>query len=105
GKLQQIGIFLRDEKWDIVQLRAEEAMNGCKVALTRWGDYLPAGAKNDLDMGARIARSIGRGAAGTAMRELTRPARRQISESQLAACDLISGVLGEARKIEERNRG
>lgn len=103
SKIQQLGIFLRDQKWDVVQLRVEEILGSCKLVVARWGDHLVGDSRNNPLTASTITRDIARVAAESSIRQLTEAERRQILKGQLEAVDLISGVLGEARKAEERS--
>src|SRR5438105_3270888 len=81
-KVQQVGLFLRDRKWDIVQLRAEEILGSCELVLTRWGDHLDESFRNNLRSASTLARSIAGTAAESSMRELSQAERRQVLDAQ-----------------------
>ncbi len=102
-RIQQVGIFLRDRKWDVVQLRVEEILGSCKSVLARWGDRLNESSSNNLRSASTMTRSIARAAAESSVRELSQAEHRQALDAQLDAAELISSVLGEARKTEERS--
>jgi hypothetical protein len=38
AKCIQVGQFARNEKWDVVELRAQEVMARCRTTLAAWGD-------------------------------------------------------------------
>jgi hypothetical protein len=104
-KVQQVGLFLRDRKWDIVQLRAEEILGGCELVLTRRGDHLDESSRNNLRSASTLARSIAGTAAESSMRELSQAERRQVLDAQLDAAKLIAAVVGGAQRAEERSHG
>ena len=99
-----MGSSSRQQKWDAVQLRIEEILGSCKLVLARWGDYLVGEPRNNLLTASTIARSIARVTVESSMRQLTERERQQTLNAQLEASELISSVLGEARKAEERGR-
>jgi hypothetical protein len=37
-KCTQVGQFARNQKWDVVELRAQEVMTCCRTTLAAWGD-------------------------------------------------------------------
>jgi hypothetical protein len=105
SKIQQLGIFLREQKWDLVQLRIEEILGSCKSVLARWGDHLIGDSRNNLLKASNITRSIALVAGKSSVRQLTEAERLRMSSGQIRAAELISTALGEARKVEERRHG
>lgn len=102
AKAQQIGFFLRSGKWDVVHLLAEGILNVCKLIRSRWGESLPERAGLDLDEVATITKSIAGVADNASMRQLDERERRQAAGAQVELIGLLAGILGEARKAEEK---
>jgi hypothetical protein len=46
GKMQHVGGWVRDRKWEIVQLRSQEVLAICKAVLSRWSDHLGESGNN-----------------------------------------------------------
>jgi hypothetical protein len=53
-----VGVFLRDQKWEVAQLFADEVLSICGSALSRSGDQLRESRKSLIDVSA-IMRQIG----------------------------------------------
>jgi len=105
SKIQQVGLFARNEKWDVVQLRAEEVLGSCRAAIARWGgDPITEEAKNRLISATTIVRSIAELAASSSVRDLNERQRRDIIRAQLEVTELLSTVLGQSRRVQERGR-
>lgn len=102
AKALQIGIFLRAEKWDVVHLLVGEVLNVCKLIRSRWGESLPERAGLDLDEVAIIAKSIAGVADEASMRQLDERERRQAASAQVELNGLLAGILGSARRAEEK---
>lgn len=102
--IQQVGYFLRDQRWDEVRRLPQEVSNRCWQISARWGDQVTQGAKSNLMEAARIVGSVASFAAESSMRELDQENWRRALESHQNASRLISIVLGEAQKVEERTK-
>lgn len=103
AKIQQVGLFARDGKWDVVLLRAEEVLSSCRSILARWGeDYLSEDPRNKLLTVSSLVRSIADVAAESSVRNLTNQHRRDVLRAQLDASELISSVVGQSRKVQEK---
>lgn len=105
NKIQIVGHFVRDAKWDLVQLRAEEVMSSCRTVNERWSNLLPESIRNDLLTTATFARSIANVAGKSSVNALTNKEREKLVKTQLDASELLSTVLGQCRKIHERGGG
>jgi hypothetical protein len=103
-RIVQVGIFVRNQEWDLVRLRGEEVATGCNMVRVRWGGKMSESSNGNLVEASEIARTITRAADAGSVRQLSRAERRQALDSQLALGNLISTVLGEARRTEERRR-
>ncbi len=101
-KTQFIGLFLRDQKWDVSHFLADEILGVCRSALARWGSDVPR-AKNSLLEACRTFESINANCQASAIRQLTEDEWQQTMMAQGRARELIGEVLGEARKAEERS--
>jgi hypothetical protein len=91
-----IGLFARNRKWDLVQLRAEEVMTNCRTIVARWGDgEVLKESKNKLLMVATLMRSIVEEAGKD------NASAESIFKAQLNASEKLSAVLGRAHKEQE----
>jgi hypothetical protein len=100
---QQIGLFIRDAKWDIVFLRAQEIASVCSLFLSRWNDDLSAASRTQIvlarDQAGSIARAIVR--AGRVA-----PTEQQVinmSAAQRRLDELLSSELGESLRVIEKD--
>ena len=102
-KSEQVGLFIRDSKWDIVFLRAQEIASACSLVLKRWNDELSEPSKEQILLARDQAGSIAR----VAMRANRVPPTEQqllnISGAQRRLNELLSGELGESLRIIERS--
>jgi hypothetical protein len=101
-RIQEIGGFVRDRKWEIVQLQSQKVLGDCRAMLARWGEHLGLGAI-DLRTASTQLSSIAELAHESSLRELTAAEDRQIFKAQLWAGELVSSVLGRTRSSEERS--
>lgn len=102
---RQVNIFLKGGSWEAAQIRAEDVSSNCRHALARWGDTLPESAESDLLEVAELSDSIIDASIASSMRQLTEDGKLLIVRVATRAHFLISSVLGEARKAEERSGG
>jgi hypothetical protein len=100
-RIQEIGGFVRDRKWEIVQLQSQKVLGDCRAMLARWGEHLGLGA-NDLRTVSTLLSSIAQLAHESNLRELTVAEQGDIFRAQLRADELVSTALGHARGTEER---
>lgn len=102
GKMQNVGLWVRDQKWELVQFRAQEVLGNCKAILSRWADFLVGDSKNNLRTVCTLLASIAEQAQVSSSRVLAEEERRQVFTAQLRAGELINSTLGHARRVEER---
>jgi hypothetical protein len=57
-KSEQVGLFLSQQKWDIVWLRAQEITAATSLVLTRWPEELSSSSRDNLLRCQRLASSI-----------------------------------------------
>ena len=91
----EVGTSMRDGKWDIVFLRAQEISAACGIILSR-RLWLTASSKENIGVAREQANSIERFAISA---KLTRPSAQQIltaSASQRRLRDLLSDEFGGA---------
>jgi hypothetical protein len=102
-KAEQVGFFIRDRKWDIVFIRAQEIAAACSLVLSRRASELDERSENNLAMVQTHAESI----ADVAMRAPLQPPSEEqvlpISRSQQRALYLLSEELGRSLKTMERS--
>lgn len=103
SKIQQVGIFLRQRKWELAQLRVEEVLGSCKAALARWDDPTFRPARNNLRTVCTQLRSLAALSGRWSTAEPTPEEHRQGLAAQSRSSELISGALGQVRKTEERS--
>lgn len=102
-KSEQVGIFISENKWDVVYLRAQEVAGACSVVKERWRELSEESKKNilaaQIQFGeiARVAVSAKAGAPST-KRVLG------LSKAHQAAHDLVSAELGIALGAVERSK-
>ena len=101
SRMRQVGGWVRDGKWELVQLRAQEVLGVCKSVMSRWGDHLEESA-DKLRSATTLLSSIAKRTMDSSLRELDPKERRQIFDAQLRADELISEAMGHARRGEER---
>lgn len=100
-KSQQVGMFIRDAKWDTVFLRAQEISSACSLVLKRWHDELTANSRSQITIARDQAGSIAR-VAMTASR--VPPSAQQllnVSAAQRRMNELLSSELGESLRVIE----
>ncbi len=101
-KIAQVGTLVRDRKWELVQLRAQEVLTISTSTIARWGDQLKRDS-NNLKTTCTLMMSVAELAHRSSLRQLTEGEQLQVFKAQLRANELTSGVLGRARKSEERS--
>jgi hypothetical protein len=100
-KSHQVGLFIRDNKWDIVFLRAQEIVTACSMILRRWNADLSETSKGQIVLARAQAGSIVK----VAMRANLAPPGRQevlnISAAQRRLNELLSSEWGESLRAIE----
>jgi hypothetical protein len=102
AKLQQVGTCLAAQQWDVARHLAGEVAGVCRLVKERWHDYMTRSSRGSLLEVSRIAKSIADVTTEANMRQLTKAERREALDSQLAAINLLSSIVGEIRRTEER---
>jgi hypothetical protein len=93
---KQIRLFASHQKWDLVQLRAEEVMNTCRTTVGRWGDDDPLKeSQNNLLTVANLMEGIIKEAGKLDVN----PA--QIEKAQISASKKLSTVLGSVLRGQD----
>jgi len=100
-KSQQVGLFIRDAKWDTVFLRAQEISSACSLVLKRWQDELTGNSRSQITLARDQAGSIARVA--MAANRLPPSAQQilNISAAQRRMNELLSSELGESLRVIE----
>ena len=93
NKCTQVGQFARDQKWDLVELRAQEVMACCRTTLAAWGDN-PAltESRKKLNEVATLMRSIIEESRNDNV------SRKTILDAQLNSDEKLSVVVGKIQK-------
>jgi hypothetical protein len=96
-KCTQVGQFARDEKWDLVHLRAQEVMTSCRLVIARWGtDDVLKDSRNSLLQVATQMRSIV---------EATHEANvrgRAIQDAQIRSDEKLAMVVGTVHREQDK---
>ena len=103
-KSEQVGLFLSQQKWDIVWLRAQEVTSEISLMLTRWSEELGGGSRDNLLRCQRLSRSISGVALTSSSNPPTAPQVAQMSQAQGRVAQLLSAELGEALRSVEGSR-
>jgi hypothetical protein len=100
-KSEQVGLFIRDGKWDRVFLRSQEISSLCSIVLKRWNKELSDNSKTQISLSRDHAGSI----AAVAMRaNRVTPSEKVIASISAAQCrlnELLSSELGESLRVIE----
>lgn len=105
NRIQRIGDLSGQKQWGEVGRLAQEASDRCWQASARWGDQVTRGAKTNLMEAAQIVASLAGVSAELSMSQLDEEKLRRALDSYREASKLISIVLGEAQRFEERTKG
>ena len=100
-KIQQVGVFIRNKKWDLVNHVAVEVLAACSASAARWGD-LPEASANELLTAVTIIRSIADVAGRLREGQPNERDQRLISKAHLDAMQKLSATLGHCRQLSER---
>ena len=101
---EQVGLFLSQQKWDIVWLRAQEVTSEISLMLTRWSEDLSGGSRDNLLRCRHLSRSISGVALASSSNPPTAQQVAQMSRAQGRAAQLLSAELGEALRSVEGSR-
>lgn len=95
-KCTEVGQFARDQKWDLVHLRAQEVMTSCRSTVARWGeDKGLKDSRNKVLQVADLMRSI--------VEETNNPnlSQKAILAAQLNSDEKLAVVVGKIHKEQE----
>jgi hypothetical protein len=93
AKCIQVGQFARNQKWDVVELRAQEVMARCRTTLAAWGDNSALReSRNKLLEVAVLMESIIQESRNTNVN------RKTILDAQLDSDVKLSVVVGKIQK-------
>lgn len=101
-KLQQLGNFLATQQWVGVQIRIEEILAVCKMAMTRWSDHLSEHHMNEIRTAVTLIQSIATQSAELSHKELSPAQKKKLINTHLRASGLVNSARGDARKGEEK---
>jgi len=95
-KCTQLGQFARDQKWDLVHLRAQEVMVRCRTTVERWGgnDALKD-SRNKVLQVATFMRSIVEETHSASVN------RKIILDAQLNSDEKLAAVVGKIHREQE----
>lgn len=104
-RVEQLGAYLSQQKWEIVHLKSQEVISSCSQILRRWGkDSLSERSRNNLLVAQQQAGSI----AEVVVRALRNaPSDREfkmLSVAQHKALELLSVEAAEFAGIIEKTR-
>jgi hypothetical protein len=93
AKCTQVGQFARDQKWNVVELRAQEVMASCRTTLAAWGENEAlTESRKKLDEVATLMRSI------VEESRKDNANRRTILRAQLDSDEKLAVVVGYIQK-------
>lgn len=104
-KADQIGIFLRDRKWDLVFLRSQEVASVCGTVLHRWTDEMNGHSQTQIRSAREQAKSISRVAmqANAPAHVPSEQQLRTVEAAQRKLSEVLSAELGAALSVVERS--
>ena len=103
-KCEQVGLFLSQQKWDIVGLRALEVTAATSLVLTRWAEELSTDSRGDLLMCQGLSSSISDVALAASSSPPTAQEVARVSRAQGRVAQLLNAELGEALRSAEGSR-
>lgn len=100
-KIQQVGVFIGQRRWDLVNHVAREVLVRCRGIVARWND-LPEASSNTLLKAIVLVRSIAESAMANVSEEQREKHARRLARAQLDAAELLSTALGHGKQQAER---
>jgi hypothetical protein len=100
-KSEQVGIFLSQQKWDIVGLRAQEIIAATSLVLTRWSEQLSLGSRSNLLRCQGLSSSISDVALVASSRSPTVQQVARMAQAYGRVTQLLNAELGEALRSAE----
>lgn len=98
---EQVGLFLSQEKWDIVWLRAQEITAGTSLISARWSKELDGDSRDNLVRCQRLSRTISDVALVSSSGRPTSRQVAQMSRAQGRIVGLLNAELGGALRSAE----
>jgi deazaflavin-dependent oxidoreductase (nitroreductase family) len=90
--LEQVGLFLSQQKWDIVWLRAQEVTSVTSLVVTRWAEERSPGSRDNLLRCQRLSSSISAVALAASGGSPTTEKIAQMSQSQGRVAQLLNEI-------------
>jgi len=103
-KSEQVGLFLSQQKWDIVWLRAQEVTAAASLILTRWSEELSSGSQDNLLRCQRLSSTISGVALASSSTSPTAQQVAQVSQAQGRVAQLLNAELGQALRSAEGSK-
>lgn len=103
-KSEQVGLFLSQQRWDIVWLRAHEVTAATSLVLTRWSEELGSGSRDNLLRCQRLSSTISGVALVSSGTPPTTQQIAQMSQAQGRVAQLLNAELGQALRGTEGSR-
>ena len=103
-KSEQVGIFLSQQKWDIVGLRAQEIIAATSLVLTRWSEELSLDSRSSLLRCQGLSSSIADVALVASSSAPTVRQVARIAQAHGLVTQLLNAGLGEALRSAEGSR-
>ncbi len=101
-KLQQVKIYLQQEGWLGAQIRTDEVLVICRVAMARWPDRLSEERRNGVLNAQTMIQTMSVMLTQNDDRKLAPQKQRNLMDAHSKALGHINDALGEARLKEER---
>ncbi len=102
SKVEQIGVFLPQSRWDIVWLRAQEIVSVASMVRSRWEDHLSDPSRDNLLVVRQLSQSIASAALLASATAPTRAQMNRIAATHGRVLELLGGELGRVLAVEER---
>lgn len=102
-KSEQIGIFIRERRWDLVFLRSQEVTSACSLVLSRWTDELNAASRDQIRLARNEVSSICKVATRAKKADPSEQHMRAIEAAQRRLNEILSTELGAALRVIERS--
>lgn len=101
-KNHQVGMFLRESKWELVHLRTQEILSACSTIPERWREELNQQSMENVIRAKELIRSISTVSARAARNPPQERDMRQVERAQQRAQELLSAELGASLNAVER---
>jgi hypothetical protein len=103
SNVRDLGLFVRESKWDMVYLKAVDVLAACRSAYSNWDDD-PSSRKmrNKLNTAATITRSIATLTAYSKAQPMDERQKTKIIDAQLEVGELLGTVIGHVEKTRRK---